>query len=178
VGGHPSREIARHPKNRRATLVVMKRWNLVTLPPSTEKRLPRDPGPDAPRVARSEGRTPRVLFTSPECRAVVVELERDDEMGDHRVRERAVVHVIDGQVVVVASGESVECDAGTLVTFEPGETHSVRALTDARLLLILAPWPAAEHYADTEPEHGRRVPANAVVDPLPSDERSGVDHQA
>jgi quercetin dioxygenase-like cupin family protein len=150
----------------------MKRWNLVSLPPSTEKRIPRAPGADAPRVERSAGSTPRVLFTSPECRAVIVELERGEVMGDHRVRERAVVQVVGGRVEIESSGERVECDTGTLVTFEPAERHSVRALTESRLLLMLAPWPAARHYADDEAEHAQQLPPNAVVEPLAPGERS------
>jgi quercetin dioxygenase-like cupin family protein len=144
----------------------MKRWNLISLPPSTEKLTPRAPGADAPRVERSTGRIPRVLFTSPECRAVIVELEHGEEMGGHRVRERAVLQVVSGRVEIESSGERVECDAGTLVTFEPAELHSVRALTESRLLLVLAPWPAAAHYADDEAEHAQHLPPNAVVEPL------------
>lgn len=110
---------------------------------------------------------PRVLFSSPECRVVVVDLANGEEIGDHRVRERAVVEVVLGRVVIESSGETAECDAGTLVTFDPGEEHRVQALADARLLLMLAPWPAAEHYTETEQRHGDHLPANAVVEPLP-----------
>jgi len=37
------------------------------------------------------------------------------------------------------------------VMFEPGERHSVTSASGARLLLLLAPWPAGGHYgaADT-----------------------------
>ncbi len=143
----------------------MKRWDLTSLPASSEKLTPRAPGPDAPRVPRRDRQIPRVLFTSPEARAVLIELERDEEMGDHRVRERALVHVVSGRVAIEASDETVECGSGTLLTFEPGESHSVRALADARLLLVLAPWPAPSHYAQDELVH--RLPANAVAEPLP-----------
>ena len=142
------------------------------LPPSTEKRTPRERGAAAPRVARSEGQIPRVLFTSPECRAVIVELERGEEMGDHRVRERAVLQVVSGRVRIHASDELVECEAGTLVSFEPAEPHHVLALTDARLLLLLAPWPAAKHYTDAEAERAQHLPVNASVEPLSPGERS------
>jgi quercetin dioxygenase-like cupin family protein len=143
----------------------VKRWDLTSLPPSTEKRSPREPGPDAPRVPRSGGQIPRVLFTSPECRAVVVELEGGEEMGEHKVRERAVVQVVDGRVSVEVSGETFECGAGTLLAFEPSEQHRIRALPAARLLLILAPWPAPDHYGEGDGAASTRVPANAVVDP-------------
>jgi quercetin dioxygenase-like cupin family protein len=143
----------------------VKRWDLTSLPPSTEKRSPREPGPDAPRVPRREGQIPRVLFTSPECRAVIVELESGEAMGDHRVRERAVVQVVSGRIAVEAAGETAECGAGTLLTFEPGEQHRIRALGDSRLLLLLAPWPAPDHYAADDKTASTRVPPNAAVEP-------------
>jgi len=144
----------------------VKRWDLRSLPPSTEKRTPRAPHPDAPRVPRRDGQIPRVLFSAPECRVVVLELERDARMGNHHVRERALVHVVEGRVAVDASGETAECAAGDFLTFEPGEPHSVHALDDTTLLLILAPWPAAHHYADAESEHGQHLPANAYLAPI------------
>lgn len=144
----------------------MKRWDLTALPPSTEKRTPRAPRPDAPRVPRRNGSIPRVLFSSPECRAVVVELEHGETMGDHRVRERAVVHVVGGRARIDASGESAECPAGTVVTFAPGERHSVHALEPVTLLLVLSPWPAAEHYTDAEDGDAQHVPPNASVAPM------------
>ena len=110
-----------------------------------------------------------MLFSAPECRAVAIELERGETMGNHHVRERAVVHVVSGRVAVDASGERVECGVGTLVTFAPGERHNVHALDDATLLLILAPWPAAHHYTDdAEAGHAQQLPVNASIAPLAS----------
>lgn len=143
----------------------------MSLPPSTEKQRPREPGADAPRVPRHDDQIPRVLFSAPECRAVVVELASGQTMGDHHVRERAVVQVVSGRVSVEAGGEAVDCETGTLVTFDPSERHSVHALEDARLLLILAPWPAARHYTDAETAHAQQLPRNARVEP-PSSSRS------
>jgi hypothetical protein len=34
---------------------------------------------------------------------------------------------------------------GFLSHFEPGERHTVRAISDARLVLVLAPWPGVGH---------------------------------
>lgn len=143
----------------------MRRWDLTSLPPSTEKDPPRAPGPGAPRVPSRDRQIPRVLFTSPECRAVVVDLRTGEELGDHNVRERVVVHVIEGEVSVESRDETASCAAGTLVTFEPGERRSVRAARDARLLLLLAPWPAPGHYPDREVGHTQHLPANAVAEP-------------
>lgn len=146
----------------------MKRWDLLSLPPSTEKQRPREPGADAPRVPRREGQIPRVLFSAPECRAVAIELESGETMGDHHVRERAVVQVVGGRVAIEVSGETTECATGTLVTFAPGEAHSVHALEDSTLLLMLAPWPAAKHYTDSDSQRAQQLPANAYVAPIAS----------
>ena len=86
-------------------------------------------------------------------------------MADHRVRERAVVEVISGRVSIEAGGETVECEPGTLVTFEPGERHAVHGIEDARLLLVLAPWPATGHNQASEAPHDQHLPANATVEP-------------
>ncbi|MEO9176340.1 MAG: cupin domain-containing protein, partial [Gaiellales bacterium] len=77
-------------------------------------------------MATADRQKPRVLFSSPECRLVVLELLRDEDMPEHHVRERAVLEVISGRVSITTDGETVECDAGTLVTFDPGERHSLR----------------------------------------------------
>ncbi|HEX5450040.1 MAG TPA: hypothetical protein VFW85_08290 [Gaiellaceae bacterium] len=117
---------------------------------------------------------PRVLFSAPECRVVVIDLQSGDELGDHHVRERAVIEVISGSVAIgLAAGEVVECDVGSVVTFDPGERHAVRARSDARLLLVLAPWPKVERYSEGEPPHAEHVPANATVPPDESFETTG-----
>ena len=152
----------------------MKRWDLTSLPPSTEKQHSREPGADAPRVPRRESQIPRVLFSAPECRAVAIELERGETMGDHHVRERAVVHVVSGRVAIEASGENVECAAGTLLTFAPGERHSVHAAEHSTLLLLLAPWPAARHYTDdAEAGHAQQLPPNASTASIASPSGDG-----
>jgi quercetin dioxygenase-like cupin family protein len=145
------------------------RWSLTALDPSSEKRRPREPGRDAARIERTERQAPRVLFTTPECRAIVVDLERGETMGDHAVRERLVLSVVSGSVVIESpgDGEAAECDAGTLATFEPGERHAVRALSSVRLLLLLAPWPAADHYTAAEEGRAQQLPPNAAARPMP-----------
>ncbi len=115
-----------------------------------------------PSIEASGKREPRVLFSRPECRAVLLDLWEREEMGDHRVHERAIVEVVSGRVEVVVGDRAVECEAGTLMTFEPGETRSVRALTPARIVLLLAPWPGDGHYQAGEKTDPARMPANAA----------------
>lgn len=146
----------------------MKRWHLPTLEPSSDKRTQREPGADAPRVPSAGAQKPRVLFSSPECRLIALDLGAGEDLPDHHVRERAVVQVISGRVTIDSSGETVECEPGTLMTFDPGERHALRGLEDARLLLMLAPWPAAGHKAAAEEPEDQHLPANATAEPLDS----------
>jgi quercetin dioxygenase-like cupin family protein len=146
----------------------LKRWHLPTLEASSDKRTAREPGADAPRHPSAGAQKPRVLFSSPECRLIALDLSAGEALPEHHVRERAVVQVISGSVTIEAAGGTVKCEAGTLVTFDPGERHALRGLEDVRLLLMLAPWPAAGHNTTTEEPHDQHLPANATAEPLDS----------
>jgi len=143
----------------------MERWHLPTVAPSSDKAQDRQPGPDAPRVPTPGRSKPRVLFSEPECRAVVIYLLEGETIDEHAVRERAVIEVVAGRIVMTVPGEAAECETGTLISLEPGERHLVRALADTRLLLILTPWPARDRDRD-DVKDARHVPRNAVVPPV------------
>jgi quercetin dioxygenase-like cupin family protein len=114
----------------------------------------------------SAGGPPRVLFSTADARAVVIDLAAGEELGDHRVRERAMLLILEGRVdVSTGAGPAEECPRGTLLLFEPGEHHAVAASEDARLLLTLAPWPAPDHYGEQEQADPDDLPANATQAP-------------
>ena len=90
--------------------------------------------------------SPEILASGDEARAVVLEIPAGESLQDHQVHERAWVNVIDGEVEITTSdGERVAGAGGLMVEFAPGERHAVRALTAARLLLLLTPWPGDGH---------------------------------
>src|SRR5918999_1115703 len=95
-------------------------------------------------------RSPVVLRTDNEARAVLIGLDPGQRLGDHEVKEDAFIVVLDGEVRVQTAGESVEARAGTMFHFEPRERRSVASESGARLLLFLAPWPGAGHYRGEE----------------------------
>jgi quercetin dioxygenase-like cupin family protein len=116
------------------------------------------------------GRTgPQVLFSTSEARGVVISLDQGEEMGDHQVRERALIQVLHGSVTCTSGVDTATCAEGTLIVFEPGEPHSVRALEQTRLLVVLAPWPAPGHYDDAEGEDPHELPVNATRAPRTED---------
>ena len=99
-------------------------------------------------ISKSDGsRSPEVLHSQEgEARVVAIHLHAGQELGDHQVKEAALLVVVDGQVRVEAGDESVDAGAGTVLRFDPDERHAVAADGEARVLLVLAPWPGEGHY--------------------------------
>jgi quercetin dioxygenase-like cupin family protein len=91
-------------------------------------------------------RSPIVLHSTEEARAVLIGINPGQELGDHQVHENAYVVVVAGSVRIDAGGESLEAGPGNLVRFEENERRRVSSAEGARLLMILAPWPGAGHY--------------------------------
>jgi quercetin dioxygenase-like cupin family protein len=86
-----------------------------------------------------------------EARSVVLHLPAGEALQDHQVHERAHLIVVDGEVEIARDGDTVAGGPGLLAVFEPGERHEVRARSDARLLLVLAPWPGDGHPGARDP---------------------------
>lgn len=89
---------------------------------------------------------PEILSTTDDSRAIALHLRAGEELQEHEVHERAWLVVMDGEVEIEdASGTSQSGGCGLVAEFAPGERHSVRASTDARMLLLLVPWPGDGH---------------------------------
>jgi quercetin dioxygenase-like cupin family protein len=97
-------------------------------------------------IEMPDGTRSPVVLDSEDSRAVLLRIAPGQELGEHQVRERAWVVVVDGAVEVLSGGETVSAPAGTLLEFEPTERRPVRSDGGARLLLLLAPWPGPGHY--------------------------------
>jgi quercetin dioxygenase-like cupin family protein len=88
---------------------------------------------------------PQVLRSDVEARVIAIHLPAGKRLGDHQVHERAYLVVADGEVEVEEDGRTEAGGPGFVAHFKANERHEVRATSDARLLLILAPWPGAGH---------------------------------
>ena len=91
-------------------------------------------------------RSPVVLRSDAAARAVLIALDPGQELGDHQVKERALVAVVDGAIRVHSSGETVEGGTGCFFSFDVDERRSISTVDGARILLVLAPWPGEGHY--------------------------------
>jgi quercetin dioxygenase-like cupin family protein len=92
-----------------------------------------------------EPHQPEVLRSDPEARVIAINLPAGEELQEHQVHERAWVMVAGGEVEIEQDGSTVSGGPGFIAHFDPNERHEVRAKTDARLLLFLAPWPGKGH---------------------------------
>jgi quercetin dioxygenase-like cupin family protein len=91
-------------------------------------------------------RLPEILSSTPQARAIALDLRAGEGLGDHEVHERAWVVVVRGEIEATNSdGERVAGGAGLVLEFAPGERHGVHARSDVRLLLLLTPWPGDGH---------------------------------
>jgi quercetin dioxygenase-like cupin family protein len=98
------------------------------------------------KTVEAEPHQPQILASAEDARTIVLHLPAGEELQEHEVHERARIVVAAGEVdVTAADGETVSAGAGHLFEFDPGERRRVAARSDARLLLILTPWPGDGH---------------------------------
>jgi len=98
------------------------------------------------KTLETEPHQPRILASAEDARTIMLYLPAGEELQEHEVHERARVVVVDGEVdVTTPGGDAVAASAGHLLEFDPGERNTIAARTDARLLLILTPWPGDGH---------------------------------
>ena len=91
-------------------------------------------------------RSPVVVHTQDEARAVLIGLEPGQALGDHQVHESSWVVVLDGRVRIESGGDALDAGPGYLAWFDADERRSISTDDGARLLLLLAPWPGKGHF--------------------------------
>lgn len=94
-----------------------------------------------------EPHQPRILASGDDARSILLNLPEGEELQEHEVHERARVIVVDGVVDVTTEDGSdfANAGAGHLFEFDPGERRTIVARADARLLIVLSPWPGDGH---------------------------------
>lgn len=88
---------------------------------------------------------PQVLRSDDDARLIAIHLPAGEELQEHQVHEHAYLVVADGEVEVQNSDGTQTAGPGFVAHFDPAERHEVRATSDARLVLLLAPWPGEGH---------------------------------
>jgi quercetin dioxygenase-like cupin family protein len=106
---------------------------------------------------------PEILESGDDGRAIVLEISAGGSLREHQVHERAWLVVVAGGVTISSgSGEPVSGGPGLMVQFEPQERHSVDAMTTARIMLLLTPWPGDGHPGTMELDDKKTVRQRAA----------------
>ena len=109
----------------------MDSWDLTTLDVEVHK----------PEVLRSDRGA---------ARAIAINLPAGDMLKEHEVHEHAYIVVLAGELEIEHDGGTERAGVGYLAHFEPHERHEVRASSDSRFVLFLAPWPNPEDRTTAE----------------------------
>ena len=92
-----------------------------------------------------EPHQPAVLRSDDETRVIAINLPAGEQLKEHQVHERAYLVVAAGQIEVEHDGRVESGGPGFLAHFDPNERHEVRATSDSKIVLLLAPWPGDGH---------------------------------
>jgi quercetin dioxygenase-like cupin family protein len=98
------------------------------------------------KAVEVEPHEPQILSTGDDARTILLRIPPGEQLGEHGVHEHARIVIVDGEVeVATPQGERVSASSGHMLEFAPGERHAVVAKVDARVLLLLSPWPGEGH---------------------------------
>ena len=100
-----------------------------------------DVQPHQPQILRSDEGA---------ARAIAITLPAGEMLQEHEVHEHAYLVIVEGQLEIGPEGNTQPAGVGTVAHWAPQERHEVRATTDARVVLLLAPWPGAGHPSQRE----------------------------
>ena len=105
-----------------------------------------------------------MLASDDEGRVIALHLPGGERLQEHQVHERAWLLVVSGEVEIAEpGGEAISGGPGLLAASTRTSATRSRATEDARLLLVLSPWPGEGH--PSEP------PGRATQPTLASSER-------
>jgi quercetin dioxygenase-like cupin family protein len=88
---------------------------------------------------------PEVLRSEDEGRAIALHLPAGEALQEHETHEHTWLVVASGEIELEQDDQVVTGRPGFLAHFEPHERREVRARSDARLIMLLAPWPGDGH---------------------------------
>jgi quercetin dioxygenase-like cupin family protein len=91
----------------------------------------------------NSGHNAKTLIKYDDFRVVLIALQSDAHMSEHRSDGRISVQVLSGHVQLRALGRTFDLHAGGMVALDRGVPHDVEAREPSAFLLTIA-WPAKE----------------------------------
>jgi quercetin dioxygenase-like cupin family protein len=88
----------------------------------------------------STGHNARTLVKYDDLRVVLIALQANARMPEHKTEGRISVHLLSGHIQVKAAGRTFSLRSGGLLALDQGLPHDVEAMEESALLLTIA-WP-------------------------------------
>ena len=102
---------------------------------------PRQAARDAVAASPSRPAT-AILIDSPDARLVVFRILPGQSVAPHHNPSTVMITVLQGEGLLSGKDGERRCTAGEMVTYEPGETHGMRATdVELHLLALITPRP-------------------------------------
>lgn len=87
------------------------------------------------------GRSSVTLVGQRDLRVVLISMEANQRMGEHRAEGRIAIQTIAGRICVHLRDRKIDLSAGRLLALQCGQHHDVESLEESAFLLIIT-WPA------------------------------------
>jgi quercetin dioxygenase-like cupin family protein len=88
----------------------------------------------------SSGHNARTLVKYDDLRVVLIILQTNARMSEHKSGGRISIHALTGHIQVTGAGRTFRLRAGGLLTLDRGVPHDVEAFEESAFLLTIA-WP-------------------------------------
>jgi quercetin dioxygenase-like cupin family protein len=86
------------------------------------------------------GRNARTIVKYDDFRVVLMALQANMRIGEHKTDGRISIHMLSGHIRLNASGRTFDLRPGSLVTLDQGSSHGMEAMEESAFLLTIA-WP-------------------------------------
>ena len=98
---------------------------------------PGNPGRFSPLGKELENTKSVALIKTDQFEAIRLVVQKGAEIPPHDVPGRITLHCLEGQLELVLAKSSVKLAAGEWIFLEGGQSHSVRGIVNASLLLTI-----------------------------------------
>lgn len=82
----------------------------------------------------------------------------NQRLADHHTSSHALIQTLSGRVTVHADGQTMDLGAGAIIALDPGVVHSVTAVEDSVVQLILSPHPEYHSLLAKELDTSEKAP--------------------
>ncbi len=89
------------------------------------------------------GQNARTLVKYDDVRVVLMALQAETRIAEHKAEGRITVHMLSGHIRLSASGRLFNLRPGNLLALDQGVPHAIEALEESAFLLTIA-WPGRD----------------------------------